>query len=54
MILEGSMEVEFCDGRRIQFHAGDGLYIESGLESRHRPVALTDEVRMVFVENLDP
>jgi mannose-6-phosphate isomerase-like protein (cupin superfamily) len=49
-ILEGEMEVEFSTGT-VVFRAGDGLAIPAGDADKHRPRALTDLVRMIFVED---
>jgi uncharacterized cupin superfamily protein len=49
-VLEGEMEIEFTTGV-VVFRAGDGLAIPAGEVEKHRPRALTDRVRMVFVED---
>jgi len=41
---------EFDGGAVVVFRAGDGLAIPGGDAARHRPRALTDRVRLVFVE----
>ncbi len=51
-VLEGEMEVEFDGGAVVVYRAGDGLAIPAGEEDRHRPRALTDRVRLIFVEAL--
>jgi glycerol uptake facilitator-like aquaporin len=48
-VLEGEMEVAF-DGGTIAFQAGDGVAIPAGRALRHRPLARTDRVRMIFLE----
>ena len=48
-ILEGEMEVEFASGSQV-FRAGDGLAIPAGDVEKHRPRALTERVRMIFME----
>lgn len=48
-ILDGEMEVEFATGA-VVFRAGDGLAIPPGDAEKHRPRALSDRVRMIFVE----
>jgi quercetin dioxygenase-like cupin family protein len=48
-LLEGEMEVEF-DDRIVTFRAGDALVFPAGEADRHRPRALTDRVRMIFLE----
>ncbi len=49
-VLEGEMEVEFAAGSQV-FRAGDGLAIPGGDAEKHRPRALTERVRMIFVED---
>jgi uncharacterized cupin superfamily protein len=48
-VLEGEMEVAFA-GSSVVFRAGDGLAIAAGEDEKHRPKALTDRVRLIFVE----
>jgi quercetin dioxygenase-like cupin family protein len=50
-ILEGRFEIEFRDGVSI-FEQGDGVFIPEGEEHKHRAKALTDIVRVVFVEDI--
>ncbi len=50
-VLEGRLEVEFPAGA-VVFEPGDGLTISAGPEHRHRGCALTDVVRVVFVEDV--
>ena len=49
-VLEGTMEVTFAEGTAVTFRAGDGVCIPRGRTDRHRPVALSDRVRLIFVE----
>jgi quercetin dioxygenase-like cupin family protein len=49
-VLEGAMEVEFATGSQV-FREGDGVAIPAGELEKHRPRALTDRVRMIFVED---
>jgi mannose-6-phosphate isomerase-like protein (cupin superfamily) len=49
-VVEGAMEVEFEDGR-IVYQAGDGVAIPAGEGDKHRPRALSDRVRLVFIED---
>jgi hypothetical protein len=51
-VLDGAMEVAFADGSVIQFRAGDGVSIPGGPAEKHRPRALTDLVRLIFVEDI--
>jgi quercetin dioxygenase-like cupin family protein len=48
-VIEGDMEIEFED-RVEHYRAGDGLIVPAGMMDRHRPKALSDRVRLVFVE----
>ena len=50
LVLEGTMEVAFAEGAAIAFHAGDGVCIPAGWADRHRPIALSERVRLIFVE----
>jgi mannose-6-phosphate isomerase-like protein (cupin superfamily) len=50
MILEGTFEIEFRDGKRL-FRKGDGVHIPDGDEHSHRAVVLSEVVRAVFVED---
>jgi arsenate reductase (thioredoxin) len=49
-VLEGTMEVGFAEGAAVTFHAGDGVCIPAGWTDRHRPTALSERVRLIFVE----
>jgi quercetin dioxygenase-like cupin family protein len=49
-VLEGRIEIEFVDGTRV-YERGDGVFIPDGEEHRHRARALSDVVRVVFVED---
>jgi arsenate reductase len=44
------MEVAFAEGAAIRFQAGDGVCIPAGWPDRHRPTALSERVRLIFVE----
>lgn len=50
-VLEGELEIEFDRGA-LTFRAGDGISIPPGLLDRHRPRALSELVRVIFVENV--
>jgi arsenate reductase len=52
-VLEGELEIEF-EGAAIAFRAGDGISIPPGLSDRHRPRALSERVRLIFVEDASP
>jgi ethanolamine utilization protein EutQ (cupin superfamily) len=50
-ILEGQLEVRFNDDVLV-FNPGDGVFIPAGREHRHMGRALSDVVRVVFVEDV--
>ena len=50
-VLEGRFEIRF-DDEVVVCELGDGVFIPSGREHRHRGKALTDIVRVVFVEDV--
>jgi hypothetical protein len=49
-ILKGRFEIEFADRTHI-FEEGVGVMIPDGEEHRHRARALSDVVRVIFVED---
>jgi mannose-6-phosphate isomerase-like protein (cupin superfamily) len=51
LILDGRFEIEFHDSKNI-FEAGDGVFIPSGEEYKHRATVLTDVVRAIFIEDV--
>lgn len=50
-LLEGRFEIEF-DHAKMNFQAGDGVFIPEGPQHRHRAVVLSEKVVAVFVEDL--
>ena len=48
-ILEGQMEIDF-DGKEEVFGPGDGLFIPTGQEHKHKGRVLTHTVKAVLVE----
>lgn len=50
-IIDGRFEIEFQDGVRT-FEPGDGVFIPEGEEHTHKARALTEVVRVVFVEDV--
>lgn len=50
-LLDGRFEIEFDNGVRV-YGPGDGIFIPPGSEHRHRAKALTEVVRVVFVEDV--
>ncbi len=49
-VVDGELTIEF-DDRVERYGAGDGVIIPAGLSDRHRPEALSERVRLVFVED---
>ena len=50
-ILEGTFEIEFPD-QTLVFASGDGVFIPSGHEHRHKARVLSGPVRALFVEEV--
>ena len=50
-ILEGQMEIDF-DGKVIAFGPGDGVFIPTGEEHKHKGRVLTDVVKVILVEDI--
>jgi quercetin dioxygenase-like cupin family protein len=50
-VIAGELEIEF-DNEVIIFRAGDGVTIPSGQKDRHRPRAVTELVRLIFIEEV--
>jgi quercetin dioxygenase-like cupin family protein len=48
-ILKGRFEMEFQSGTHV-FEQGDGVFIPDGPAHRHRARALSDAVKVIFVE----
>jgi quercetin dioxygenase-like cupin family protein len=48
-VLDGRFEIRF-GAETVVFNAGDGVFIPPGSEHRHMGKALSDVVRVVFVE----
>jgi quercetin dioxygenase-like cupin family protein len=48
-VLDGRFEIRFGE-ETVVFKAGDGVFIPPGSEHSHMGKALTDVVRVVFVE----
>lgn len=49
-ILEGELEIEFTNEKLI-YKKGDGVFISEGAEHKHKGRALSDIVKVIFVEN---
>jgi ethanolamine utilization protein EutQ (cupin superfamily) len=51
LVLDGQFEIRFDDAVLV-FKAGDGVFIPDGEQHRHMGRALSDVVRLVFVEDV--
>ncbi len=51
IVLGGRFEIKFDDVTEV-YEEGDGVFIPSGAEHRHMGKALTDVVRVIFVEDI--
>ena len=49
-ILDGEMEIDF-DGKVIMFGPGDGVFIPAGREHKHKGRVLTDNVKVILIED---
>ncbi len=50
-LLEGDFEIEY-ESEKAVYRPGDGIFIPSGPEHRHKGITLTDTVRVIFVEDI--
>lgn len=50
-VLNGELEITFAD-RPIRYKAGDGLFIPSGEEHKHKPKAVTESATLILVEEV--
>jgi len=50
-VLEGEMEIEYKN-ERLVYKSGDGIFIPSGQEHKHKGKVLSDIVRVIFVEDV--
>jgi quercetin dioxygenase-like cupin family protein len=51
-VLEGQFEIKFTKKVEV-FNPGDGVFIPPGAEHKHMGKALTDVVRIIFVEEVE-
>ena len=49
LILEGELEIEFTNEKLI-YKKGNGVFIPGGAEHKHKGRAITDTVKVIFVE----
>lgn len=50
-VLKGRFEIQY-DDETVVYEPDDGIFIPSGNEHRHMGKALTDVVRVIFVEDI--
>jgi quercetin dioxygenase-like cupin family protein len=50
-VLEGALSIDF-DGKVEHFKAGDGIFIPTGEEYRHRAVSIAPGTLLLMVEDL--
>ena len=50
-VLEGRVGIDF-DGVVVEYGPGDGIFIPSGDEHKHKATVLTDVARVVLVEEV--
>jgi quercetin dioxygenase-like cupin family protein len=48
-VLKGALRISF-DGKVVSFATGDGLYIPSGAEHRHRAVSIDQGTQLLMIE----
>jgi quercetin dioxygenase-like cupin family protein len=49
-LIEGNMEIEFENSNEI-YSAGDGIFLPTGSEHKHKGKLLSDKALVFFVEN---
>lgn len=49
-VVEGELEIDF-DGQVVTYRAGDGLLIQGGVASKHKPKAISEVVKLFLVED---
>ncbi|HED36833.1 MAG TPA: cupin domain-containing protein [Ignavibacteria bacterium] len=49
-IIEGELVIEFSN-EKIIYKKGDGIFIPAGAEHKHKGKAITDTVKVIFVED---
>jgi ethanolamine utilization protein EutQ (cupin superfamily) len=48
-LLEGEMEIQYENSKHL-YRQGDGIFIPSGSEHKHRALILTPVAKVIFVE----
>lgn len=51
-VLDGIMDIEY-DKEVIRYMKGDGIFIPAGKEHQHKAVAITENVKVFFIEILE-
>ncbi len=51
LVLDGEFEIEFQNEKQV-YKSGDGVFIPDGKEHRHKGRALTESVKVIFVEDV--
>ena len=51
-VLEGGLQID-VNGTALDFAAGDGLFLPSGVASQHRGVTIVPGTRLLMVEDLE-
>ncbi len=51
-LLNGIMDIEY-DNQVIRYVKGDGIFIPAGKEHQHKAIAITENVKVIFVEMLE-
>jgi ethanolamine utilization protein EutQ (cupin superfamily) len=49
-VLEGEAQVDF-NGHVVHFSAGDGIFIPSGINNKHKTQVISDVIKLVMVED---
>ena len=50
-ILDGEFEIEYAN-EKLVYKTGDGVFIPDGPEHKHRARAVSESVKVIFVEDL--
>ena len=53
IILEGVMDIDF-GSKVIRYEKGDGVFIPSGSEHKHKAIVISESTKALFIEILDP
>jgi len=50
LVLEGKLKIDF-NGKVIDFHSGNGIFIPMGEKHKHNAMILTETVKLILVED---